>query len=721
MSKKTRKALRPAFWAAMLGVVAMLAVLAAVALPARSALAQANPFLPPVPAGVTATRDSATQVTVTWTAGTGGLAATGYEVERKVGSGAYMGLEPAHAGDAPNYVDSTVTADMTYTYRVRASNGAGVSDWAMSNMVPTHTDPGDGDDPLSDVPAPGDFKIDALDNGARLSWDSLPDSQAYTVMGYQIDRMVYHADSSNPILVNTGDATIDIGLMQQYRDLGLSYGTTYTYRVRAYVSVPVAGGDPMTGHGPWSAAGTVITADSGGRLEPLLDPPTAVRMLTADPACANSITVSWQEPAEFGTVPATDDNGVYVGPDYIGGEGAGKEEVGEDATSVTYMVERMVGTGGWTMVTHTGTMYMDTDVEYGETYKYRVRAMNDQKLYGPWTMIEHSLVQPDGVNAPHNLRATLNENGEVTLQWTAPVGGNQSWFNGDMADPDVGNGDLSERLSYRIERVDADNVDTDFGQREQFHEYGPRSFDEPRIRQEQDYTDMDPYDGEATYVVTAFVDGCLPSEGNSVNLDTQIGNPGAPGNVSATASGNMITVTWTAPADPGSLGDRDATITGYNIERSLTSGSGFTAVASGHSGTSYTDMNLDHDTTYYYRVSAVNNFGAMSSASAEASAMTAAEMLGMASNIMPTNIGGGSIQVDWDAAAGADGYVIYAVNVAQAADPTGAHVASAVNRTTPTTWNLVGLTVGDVYDIYVVATARGATPAWAAPVRMTPQ
>ncbi len=142
MSKKTRKALRPALLAATLGVVAVLAVLAAVALPARSAQAQANPFLPADPTSVTADRVSATEVSVTWTAGTGGFAATGYEVERKVGSGNYMGVDPAHAGTTPSYTDNNVVGNMTYMYRVRATNGAGGSGWVESGTVAMHTDPG---------------------------------------------------------------------------------------------------------------------------------------------------------------------------------------------------------------------------------------------------------------------------------------------------------------------------------------------------------------------------------------------------------------------------------------------------------------------------------------------------------------------------------------------------------------------------------------------------
>ena len=160
-----------------------------------------------------------------------------------------------------------------------------------------------------------------------------------------------------------------------YRDLGLAYGTTFTYKVQAVVQYDVEGwwnmldcvemndavsprsGEPAVGantegttyckmydglsdgampvvqrayaaldsmaytyYGEWSALRSVTTADSGGRLEPLLDPPTMVRMLSANPACAERITVSWNAPVDFGTVPELDENGVYVGPDYLGGK-----------------------------------------------------------------------------------------------------------------------------------------------------------------------------------------------------------------------------------------------------------------------------------------------------------------------------------------------------------------------------------------------------------------
>ena len=581
------------------------------------------------------------------------------------------GATEAHGGSGDHAADC---AAMTETERnlhntlAAAAGGTPCPDPGDGSDGDGNGGNGDGDTGMAidHATMPADFWLEGLDNGARLSWEA-PGMVAEhaMVVAYQIDRDAWNELASHPIN-DYGGATIKVYAHEtDHSDLGLAYETVYTYMVRAVVHYNVegwwnmlncvemndavtptseepavgadtdgttyckmydnlsaeamvvvqrayAGLDAMayTYYGEWSMKRTTETADSGGRLQALLDAPSAVRMINTSSACADTITVRWQEPMYFGTVPAMDENGVYVGPDYIGGRRAGLEEVGEAATGVTYYVQRMVNKGAWTDVTSDGMSFTDMDVAYGNTYKYRVRAMNGVGLLGPWLMVTEMLEVPPGVNAPSNVRATLNEDGEVILQWTAPKGGNQEWFDDDDMDTNVGNGDLSPSLSYRVERVDAQNNDTDnFGMPTQMHQYGPRSFDTPRITHEQTRPDPDPYDGEATYVVTALVNDCLPSEGNSVTLDTQISAPGMPGNVSATASGNMITVSWTAPSDAGSVGDREASITGYNVMRSTTSGSGFETVASSHSGTSYTDSGLDYGTTHYYHVVAVNSFG----------------------------------------------------------------------------------------------------------------
>lgn len=91
--------------------------------------------------------------------------------------------------------------------------------------------------------------------------------------------------------------------------------------------------------------------------------------------------------------------------------------------------------------------------------------------------------------------------------------------------------------------------------------------------------------------------------------------------VTAVAGTAQVTLNWTAV--PGA--------TSYNIKRSLVSGGPYTLIASGVTATSYTDINLDPSTTYYYTVSAV-----------------IAAVEGVDSNEVSAATGTGSIARYWD-------------------------------------------------------------------------
>ena len=342
-------------------------------------------------------------------------------------------------------------------------NGNGMGDGSMHATMPTY------------------FWLEGLDNGARLNWEApRMVAEHAMVVGYQIDRDAWNAMASHPINMYGGATIMVYAHETSHSDLGLAYETVYTYMVRAKVHYNVEGWwnmldcvemndavsptgdepaigadtdgttyckmyddlsaeamvvvqrayaalDPMayTYYGEWSMKRTTETADSGGRLAALLDPPTMVQDIDAIAACANMVTVSWQAPSYLGTVPAMNQRGVYVGPDYIGADDAGREEVGTDATSVIYQVQRMVNNGPWATVAHTDMMYTDSDVEYAEAgmphnvYKYRVRAMNGMRgagLYGPWAMVTEDLTEPERALRPGSLvdPATAPSN----CQWT---------------------------------------------------------------------------------------------------------------------------------------------------------------------------------------------------------------------------------------------------------------------------------------------------------------
>ena len=129
MTNITRKRIWPVSLVATLGVIAMLAILAAVMWPTGGAAqAQGLPpaFPPGKPTGLTATVDSATQISLSW-----GPCRYG---RRPVRRGAEIRQrrvrKRGHADGHLLHVDSGLMASTAYTYQVRAVNTAGNGAWS---------------------------------------------------------------------------------------------------------------------------------------------------------------------------------------------------------------------------------------------------------------------------------------------------------------------------------------------------------------------------------------------------------------------------------------------------------------------------------------------------------------------------------------------------------------------------------------------------------------
>ena len=89
----------------------------------------------------------------------------------------------------------------------------------------------------------------------------------------------------------------------------------------------------------------------------------------------------------------------------------------------------------------------------------------------------------------------------------------------------------------------------------------------------------------------------------TTNLHLVLEGPGAPENLSASASGaSRIDLSWTAP---------EGAVTGYAVEWSADGSGSWTAADPAHSSTAtgYSDTGLDAGTTRHYRVRAVNGAG----------------------------------------------------------------------------------------------------------------
>ena len=91
--------------------------------------------------------------------------------------------------------------------------------------------------------------------------------------------------------------------------------------------------------------------------------------------------------------------------------------------------------------------------------------------------------------------------------------------------------------------------------------------------------------------------------------------PQPPTGLTANAiSSSQIDLIWSAPTDNGG-----SQITGYKIERSMDDGSTWSIIMTGNAATTYADTGLLANTTYTYRVSAINSVGTGSPSNAAVS------------------------------------------------------------------------------------------------------
>jgi hypothetical protein len=89
---------------------------------------------PAAPSGLAAVLVSAARVDLSWTDGSATEA--GFRIERRAGADDYA-LLATTAADAVAFSDTTTVPGTSYTYRVRAENGVGVSPWSNEASVTT--------------------------------------------------------------------------------------------------------------------------------------------------------------------------------------------------------------------------------------------------------------------------------------------------------------------------------------------------------------------------------------------------------------------------------------------------------------------------------------------------------------------------------------------------------------------------------------------------------
>jgi len=201
----------------------------------------------------------------------------------------------------------------------------------------------------------------------------------------------------------------------------------------------------------------------------------------------------------------------------------------------------------------------------------------------------------------------------------------------------------------------------------------------------------------STVTLTSTSTSTTASSSTSISLTV----PGAPTGLTANAiSSNQINLVWVTPASNGG-----ATITGYEIDRSLNGGTSWSVLVAntGSSGVTYSDTGLTAATTYTYRVEAINSVGT-GAASNTASATTSASVPGAPTGLTANTISYNQINLAWTAPASNGGAAITGYEIDRSLNGGGSWSILVANTlSTAVAYSDNGLTPGTTYTYRVDA------------------
>ncbi|SNT20679.1 fibronectin type 3 domain-containing protein [Anaerovirgula multivorans] len=508
----------------------------------------------------------------------------GYKLERKTGNGQFSQITVLGLNNT-TYADGGVSPNTTYTYRVRAYNNGGDSDYSNESSGTT----------ISAPAAPTNLVINSSTaDRISISWKD----NASNEKSFKIERKI---DNGNWSELATVGANVT-----SYTNTGLSSNRSYSYRVRAYND---AGNSGYSNE----VSGTTISV------------PAAPTNLVINSSTADRISISWKDNSsnekgfrierkidngswrEIDTVRANvtsyTDTGLSSNRSYSyrvrayndAGNSSYSNEVNSDngtalekPTNLTidsisssritiswkdnssnergFRIERKIDNGSWSeidTVRANVTSYTDTGLSSNRSYSYRVRAYNDagNSSYSNEVNSDNGTA----LEKPTNLTIDSISSSRITISWKD----NSSNERGFRIERKIDNGSWSE-----IDTVRA-NV---------------TSYTDTGLSSNRSYS----------YRVRAYNDAGNSSYSNEVNSDNGTALE-KPTNLTADSiSSNRITISWR---------DNSNNEKGFRIERKTDNGSWSEIDTVRANVTSYTDTGLSNNRTYSYRVRAYNDTG----------------------------------------------------------------------------------------------------------------
>jgi hypothetical protein len=316
---------------------------------------------------------SSTTVLIAWGSNSGG-SELGFKVERRTGNAAYQAIASVPTG-AISYTDNAFSGGVTpgtqYTYRVRSFDGQGDSSYSGESTVTT---PGANGVPVvvpppvvtSAAPPVAPVTAAGLPTGpgglntsptssttVALNWSS---NSGGGELGFKIERRTGGGGYAAIAVVGSGVTSYTDNAFSG----GVTAGTQYTYRVRAY---------NWQGDSAYSGESSATTPGSSGYVAPVV-PPVVVPPVYVPPTTASGL------PTGPGGLTTAATSSTTVALNWTNNSGGA--ELG-------FKIERRLAGGAYAAIAVVGTgitAYTDNaysgGVSAGTQYTYRVRAYNWQ-------------------------------------------------------------------------------------------------------------------------------------------------------------------------------------------------------------------------------------------------------------------------------------------------------------------------------------------------------
>ena len=304
--------------------------------PGSSSSSEPTDLLPGKPKNLKASPTSPTSIILSWVEpemGESIPAITGYKIEYKVGTGAYITITENTTSKTTSFIHEGLESTDTHHYRVYSLNSNGTSEGSANDSTkPEHTD------------TPTSLTATAIaPSQIRLSW--LPPSETYgqSISGYQVKRELTPGVYDD--LGNTNSGTMS------YIVTGLRTDKTYTFAVSAKIGAGYTEESPTASATPREDSEDVAEVEPVKSTQVGMEKSSPPIKLTASVVSSTQIDLSWSAPVKDGNTPIT----------------GYKIEVKKDADSYKELVADTKSTT---------TKYSHKKLSEDTKYTYKVSAIN---------------------------------------------------------------------------------------------------------------------------------------------------------------------------------------------------------------------------------------------------------------------------------------------------------------------------------------------------------